>query len=293
MAGAVTTAPVIVGEVLFDRFPDGTAVLGGAPFNVAWHLAAFSAAPAVVTRVGNDEAGRAVREAMDDWGMDTRWLQVDPDRPTGTVEVRMKGGSHRFEILGDQAYDRIEPRDLPGDPALVYHGTLALRSPGPRRAVEALRAAGAPVFVDVNLRAPWWDEASVGGLLEEATWAKLNEDELETLAGRGDRGEARRFRERFDLELLIVTRGSEGSLVVSADGRELEAAPEPGVEVVDTVGAGDAFTAVVLLGLLRGWPLEEIQPRAQRFASALVGIRGGTCRDRSFYDPFLDAWRED
>ena len=148
----------IFGEVLFDHFPDGTRVLGGAPFNVAWHLQAFGRRPRFISRVGRDPEGEAVREAMSAWGMDTAGLQTDPRRPTGRVGVRFDDGEPGYDIVHPCAYDAIDepPQDSVGC-ALLYHGSLALRDAVSRQSAQALMT-GKPetVFVDVNLRAPWW-----------------------------------------------------------------------------------------------------------------------------------------
>ena len=285
--------PVVFGEVLFDRFPDGSVVLGGAPFNVAWHLSAFGLRPRFVSRAGNDESGARVRRAMESWGLDTTDLQVDPHRPTGTVEVALDSGTPSFSILPDQAYDEIEPPADSGPISLIYHGTLAVRTAASRHALDALVArTGAPVFVDVNLRDPWWEEGVVQLLLERATWAKLNEDELTTLAAGSDlETRAAELQARCELDVVFVTLGSAGSLVRTSSGETTSHAPRSDVDVVDTVGAGDAYTAVVLWGLQRGWPLLQTQKRAQEFASKMVGVRGGTCDRREFYEPFLESWR--
>lgn len=285
--------PVIFGEVLFDRFEDGAVVLGGAAFNVAWNLAAFGLEPRFVSRVGNDESGERVRHAMERWGLDTADLQVDPRRPTGAVEVSLDGGSPSFTVLPDQAYDEIEPPRVDGAISVVYHGTLSVRTSVSRRALDALVAeAGAPLFVDVNLRDPWWEKSAVQNLLRRATWAKLNDDEIAALAEGADlEAQATELQARCGLDVVFLTRGSEGSVVRTPDGHTMTHAPATDVAVVDTVGAGDAYTAVVLWGLVRGWSLAETQVRAQEFASQVVGIRGATCDRRDFYEPFLESWR--
>jgi fructokinase len=95
----------------------------------------------------------------------------------------------------------------------------------------------------------------------------------------------------YDLELVIVTLGAEGALARARDGRHSKVAPEPSLRLVDTVGAGDAFSAVTLLGVLQDWDLETMLRRAQAFAGAVVGIRGATPESREFYAPFIGAWR--
>ena len=286
--------PVIFGEVLYDRFPDGREVLGGAPFNVAWNLQALGAKPLLVSRVGDDDLGARIRGAMTAWGLDTSGLQIDSGRPTGTVEVTITDDEPAYEITADRAWDHIVPPDPAPDPdAPLYHGSLALRSPGSRGTLTGLRerAAGG-VFVDVNLRDPWWDRDTVRGLLRSARWAKLNADELALLAPpAGDAaGRATALLAECGLEALIVTLGADGAAVHTAAGGHHRQPAAPRGAVVDTVGAGDAFSAVALLGLLRGWPWPRVLERAQELAGAVVGLRGATTDDTEFYGDFTTAW---
>jgi len=294
--GALTGRPVLFGEVLFDCFPDGETVLGGAPFNVAWHLQAFGARPLMISRIGNDPLGHRIRDTMRAWGMDDRGIQIDPVHPTGTVDVRIENGEPRFEILQDRAWDHIAAEPLPATEriALFYHGSLILRSPASRQALHGLlQKLGAPVFIDVNLRPPWWQADVVHARLHSARWAKLNEEELLQLAPAGADLETRAqaLLRHHALELLITTRGAAGALAHHRDGRRLQVSPPPADNLVDTVGAGDAFAAVCILGLLHDWPLERTLRRAQALASAVVGIRGATPGDPDFYTPFKKDWK--
>jgi fructokinase len=288
--------PIIFGEVLFDHFPDGSAVLGGAPFNVAWNLHGLGLQPLMVSRVGEDAEGERILAAMRDWGMDTAGMQIDPEHPTGAVSITLSGGEPSFSILPDQAYDFIDATALPelASGGLLYHGSLALRNVISRQALDELAACcGLPRFVDINLRAPWWEREAARKLVAGARWAKLNEHELHQLGELGipDALElAARLQRECELELLIVTLGSDGAMVRRADGEIHRVAPRPSAQVVDTVGAGDAFASVVLVGLLRGWPVEQMLERAQGFASRVVGLRGATTMDRSFYETQAAEW---
>jgi fructokinase len=289
------TQPLVFGEVLFDQFPDGSVVLGGAPFNVACHLQAFDQKPLFVSRVGDDPLGRQIRRVMQDWDMDTAGLQKDSAHPTGTVAVRIANDEPSFEIRDQCAYDFVSADALPplGPCPLLYHGSLALRS-GPNRHTlrRLVEISAAPVFVDVNLRPPWWERNRVMEMLRAARWAKLNEQELGELAPTGDDLLARcaSLQDTAGLDLLVVTLGAAGALARSAEGRVAQVAPGKSVNIVDTVGAGDAFSSVILLGLLRGWDTRDTLQRAQAFASAVVGIRGATPSQRNFYRPFLEQW---
>lgn len=297
-----STRPAIVGEVLIDRFPDGSAILGGAPFNVAWHLQGFGAAPLFISRVGDDEAGRGVREAMADWGMDLAGLRIDPDHPTGAVEITLSGAQHTFDILPDQAYDHISLEQLNDTlagqrPALIYHGSLILRTAQTRAALsEFLERADIPLFVDINLREPWWRAEDLPGLLRRARWVKVNEDELALIAGHLQLADdditatARRLQQALSMELLIVTLGGDGARAFQVGAAPVSVVPDPVKSVIDTVGAGDAFASLSVLGQLQGWPLEVTLRRAQQFASRIVQQRGATNRDRGLYDALSREW---
>jgi fructokinase len=292
---SLSQRPVIFGEVLFDVFPDGTEVLGGAPFNVAWHLQAFGRKPLFVSRVGNDALGRAIRAAMQDWEMETAGLQMDSTYPTGLVKISLAGGEPTFDILPERAYDRIDAESLPPMEAgaLLYHGSLALRGETSRAAFERIRERHAPRrFVDVNLRRPWWEAGQVLDLLEGAAWAKINGDELAALVPEAGEPmeQAGRLQERFGLETLYVTEGAAGAFARTPDGDFPRVHPAAEVQVVDAVGAGDAFASVLILGILSGWPLQQTLNRAQDFASAIVGRRGATVRDPGLYRAFRQVW---
>ncbi len=295
--------PVIFGEVLYDQFPDGTAVLGGAPFNVAWHLQGFGCNPLFISRIGGDDAGRQVRSTMQKWGMDAIGLQTDAQYPTGAVEIRFSGAQHSFDILADQAYDHIDTELAGqsinrGEASFIYHGSLIIRTEATRQGLDnLLTKLQIPVFLDINLRQPWWREDDWPVLFNRAKWVKVNDEELALIAermgiGGGDLEEsALRFQADYKLDLLVVTRGEHGAFALDLHERRLAVAPRHDTEIVDTVGAGDAFSSVILLGLVRGWPLEVILQRAQDFASRVCSCRGATSEDAPMYQSFLDAWR--
>ncbi|MCW8917960.1 MAG: carbohydrate kinase [Gammaproteobacteria bacterium] len=280
----------IFGEVLFDHFPDGRRVLGGAPFNVAWHLQAFGQAPRLISRVGADPEGEAIREAMREWGMDHRDLQRDGQLPTGRVAVRFVDGEPAYEIVAPCAYDRIEaPHQGTAGCRLLYHGSLALRDEASRHTASRIMACRPEmIFLDVNLRPPWWQREAVLALVQRADWVKLNGEELQQLYPGGD---AAAFLAEYRLRGLLLTHGAQGAELLSAAGEHLTTRPQGQAAVVDTVGAGDAFAAVMILGLANNWPLALTLQRAQGFASALVGQRGATVADPGFYRPFIDDWQ--
>ena len=283
----------VFGEVLFDHFPDGKRVLGGAPFNVAWHLQAFGLSPTFISRVGKDAEGEAILDAMEKWGMETQGLQIDEQHPTGRVTVEFVDGEPSYDIVRPSAWDAIEADQIEQDCRILYHGTLALRDQTSCTALEAIRSSTqGPVFVDVNLRPPWWEPEKVLSHLAPANWVKLNSEELGLLtpSGRHDADTALEFIERHSLDGVILTHGGDGAEILTASGEHVHARPEAGIDIVDTVGAGDAFASVILLGLASDWPLQQMLERAQSFASRIVGNRGATVSDPAFYGPFIESW---
>jgi len=293
----------VFGEVLFDVFPDGERVLGGAAFNVAWHLQAFGQAPLFISRIGMDPEGMAVRTAMQEWGMTTDALQTDPGLPTGRVKVHFDNGEPQYEILHPAAFDAIDGIDgidgiittVRPSPRfrLLYHGSLALRSATSRQALEQILGSHpCTIFVDVNLRPPWWHRDAVLEWIDAADWVKLNQHELNQLSATNgnDLDQAAMFLTRYHLEGAVLTRGDQGADLLTASGACHRIKPDENVEIVDTVGAGDAFCAVILLGLACDWELDLTLSRAQNFASAVCGQRGATTRNADFYRPFVDNW---
>jgi fructokinase len=293
---AAAARPLVFGELLFDEFADGSTRLGGAPLNVAWHLRGFGLDPLLVTRIGEDALGGLALERMRSALLDTRAVQVDGSRPTGRATVLdADGEAPQFELPSDQAYDHIDRDQLPHVPRgrfeILYHGTLAARSEHSAAALQAVRELGLPTFVDVNLRPPWWERGTVESLIGGARWLKVNVQELEELEdhsrGRTLLDRAQRVRERFGLEAVIVTAGVEGAFGVTREDA-ITAAVDRVVAATDTVGAGDAVSAVVILGIVRGWSLTATLRRAVEFASS---VPSGILDDQAQYQRFLTLWR--
>jgi fructokinase len=287
----------IFGEVLFDTFPNGTAVLGGAPFNVAWNLTAFQTSPQIITAVGDDIQGQIIQERMNKWKMSRKHLAVVPGYPTGKVSVRFTDGEPSYIIEENQAYDNIPLGILPERTnGYLYFGSLALRTAHNREVLRELtKRHQGKVFVDINLRSPFWNKDSTLEMLADVHWLKLNEAELSQIAEGTDlESQARQLKADYGLEGIVVTCGSRGAFAIGADEVQIQVRPEQAqevkVEVRDTVGAGDAFTAVLLLGLLRSWSLEESLIKAQQFASAVVGIQGAVSTDSDFYQQHIQSW---
>jgi len=289
--------PLIFGEVLFDLLPDGWEIPGGAPFNVAWHLQGFGCTPLLISRMGRDERGNELLKLMADWGMDTTGIQIDEENPTGTVQVSLTDGQPHFEIKPDQAFDYLRWPEIERlfeyeQPALLYHGSLIARSPVSANTLFRLLTQGeAPVFMDVNLREPWWTMPLIQNLMHGAHWIKLNVEELMTL-NQDDQPilSARELRDEHGAACVIVTEGAQGAWAITDDEAVFRQAAPAVKQISDTVGAGDAFSAVCLCGILQQWPLETTLARAVDFAAEMCRHPGATNADINLYQRFRDAW---
>lgn len=287
---------VIFGEVLFDCFADGTRVLGGAPFNVAWNLKALGAHPLLISRVGNDDMGAHILDAMNNWGMSTDGVQMDEAHPTGMVDVRIEENEPHYDIVDLVAYDYIDEHCLPYLPlnGIIYHGTLALRHETSRTALGNLIAQmDAQVFIDVNLRPPWWQESLIQHITRSASWLKLNQHELALLTSENDmrRQITQCLASSDTIKELILTLGEEGAMAITPEGELNRVEPQVNHNFVDAVGAGDAFSSVIILGKYFSWSTELTMHRAQQFASAVVGLHGATTSDKLFYQTFKEHWK--
>lgn len=274
-----------LGELLWDCFPDGNRP-GGAPANVAFHAQQLGLSARVATRVGDDPLEDELCEFLAKQGLRTDLVQRDAKHGTGTVTVEPQpNGQTRYTFLESSAWDFLEADDrwlaAMSQARAVCFGTLAQRNPASRSAIhECLRATRPDCLrvYDVNLRPPFYEREWIVASLELANVVKLNDDEVRTLAamlGAPSDAEAefaKWLREQHDLDLVCVTRGPRGAVAVDREGT----CDVPGiaVQVVDTVGAGDAFTAGLIRSRLERWPLPDGLALANRIGALVAGRPG-------------------
>ncbi len=275
-----------IGEVLWDVVGEKNH-LGGAPFNFACHARALGAQAAIITRVGNDDLGIAILQRAAELGLPPSYIQRDTVRPTSTVPVTLDAtGSACYEILNEVAWDYLEFNDLDrkavDNADVLCFGSLGQRSPIGRSSINAALASVKPnclVVMDLNLRAPHYDEHVISSSLQRTDMLKLNEAELAVLQSlyglpAGDTQSVTALAQRFNIATVVVTRGVHGADAWSLDAHEhVDGIP---IKVQDTIGSGDAFTAVFALDLAAGNTLAGAL-RAANVAGAYVATQpGGT-----------------
>jgi len=276
-----------LGELIWDLFPEGRR-LGGAPSNFAYVSRLLGAEAAVASRVGRDPLGAEALERLARAGLSTRYVQRDPAHPTGTVRVVVgEGGEPRYQVNEHSAWDYLEWThewaELAARAGVVCFGTLGQRHPAARKTITRFLEATGPAALrlfDVNLRHSFFTPEMLARSLSLADAVKLNEEELSaaarmlSLRAPDALGAARALVEHFGLELVAVTRGARGSLLVSREGAD----EHPGfpARVVDTIGCGDAFGAALVHARRHGAPLGLCNEVANRVGAWVATQAGAT-----------------
>lgn len=290
----------VIGEVLFDHFPDGRRVLGGAPFNVAWNLKGFGSEPLFLSAIGADEQGDQIQSTMQRWGLATDGLLRRDDVPTGFVSVTFdSAGEPAYEIELGVAYDQLSNENadsLLADRSvdIVYHGSLCFRTLANRDFLQRFQLSHpTDRFVDLNLRQPWVNRDWLALIVGDCRWLKLSSSELEWVSNstidETDHDSIRGAVERIGSfgsatipKTILVTCGQHGAYWFE-DGAMRFAPAAPIDSVKDSVGAGDAFSAAVLHGISRHQQPQAILDAAVKFAASACTLNGATTLDKQHY----------
>lgn len=275
-----------IGELLWDFLVDGRQ-MGGAPANFAYHSQSLGAQAGVISRVGQDALGQEIQDKFSELRLPLQLVQTDASAPTGTVTVVLSGeGIPEFTIRKNVAWDYIastaEAQDAARQADAICFGTLAQRTERSHSTILNLLSLASPASLrvcDINLRQNFYSKDLIETSLGLANVVKLNDSELEVLSGmfdlKGDvANKVAELSKRFELRVVALTRGPLGSLLYK-EGRWSECQSRP-VVVKDTVGAGDAFTAALVMGLLQDMELEQINMAANEVARHVCSCAGAT-----------------
>jgi len=275
-----------IGELLWDILPAGPQ-LGGAPGNFAYHAHALGADALLISRVGEDDLGHRALHQLEKLGLPADCVEIDPKLPTGSVTVRiLEGGQPHYEIHENVAWDALRgesaARHAVAGADAVCFGSLAQRNEPSRTTIRSLLAAApraALRIFDINLRQNYFSTAVIQESLNLSNALKVNDTELPVLADmfhlNGDvRSQITELAHRWQLRCVAYTRGGHGSLLFSKG----KFSDHPGFpsKVIDTIGAGDAFTAAMTIGLLAGWDLDRVNENANRIAAYVCSCAGAT-----------------
>lgn len=282
------TIPIVVGlgELLWDILPDGKK-LGGAPANFIYHVCQTGINGYVISSVGDDENGQELIHELQSKQLNTAYIGVDKTKPTGTVTVALDSfGNPSYSINEQVAWDFIEltaeNKNLMKSAHAVCFGSLAQRSDGSKNTIQKLLLNTSPDCIrvfDINLRKQYYSHETIVSSLKLANVLKINEDELKILSSlehiEGSETEVMNtLLGRYALNLIALTRGDKDSILLTKDGISILESPK--IQVVDTVGAGDSFTAALVTGLLKGMSIREIHKSAIELSAWVCTQSGAT-----------------
>ena len=275
-----------IGEVLWDYFEDkDNYVLGGAPFNFAYHINQFGLNSLVISAIGNDKLGQKLEADVKE--KNVPYMLEHLNLPTGVVNVKEVDGKPRYNILTERAWDYIpnteQLKEIAANTKAVCFGSLAQRSETSRNSIfaflDAMPSDALRIF-DINLRQKWYTEEVIKTSLQKANVLKINDDELliiQRLFGYIDitqENTCRLIMRDYQLDMLILTCGDKGSYIFTKD--EMSYLSTNDIEVVDTVGAGDSFTASFIASMLKGKTIHEAHRIAVNVSAFVCTQEGAT-----------------
>lgn len=293
---------VSFGEILYDIYDDGKRI-GGAPFNFIYHIHNLSYDAAIISRVGTDQNGNDILDFLDSKKFPKDLIQSDDLHATGAVKVSLNDQKvPTFDILINQAYDYIKYTEeieqvINNETGLLYFGTLAQRNKVSRETLHGLFDKNVKYFCDINLRQNFYSRDVLYHSLSNTNVLKINSDELkivnELMMKQNFRLEetAMHLLRSFNIELMCITLGEDGAvLLTNTDKHSYSITPE---KIVDTVGAGDAYAAILCLGYLEKWPIAKINKTANEFAADVCGIPGAIPEDDNFYTKYISEFKNE
>ena len=267
------------GEILWDVYPDEK-FIGGAPLNFAAHFVKMGGSAYMLSALGDDELGREALEKLGAWKINSEHVAILGGYPTGKCLVTLdSGGKPSYDLLMGVAYDHIGG-DIKGEEFdALYFGTLALRGGENMRSLEKIikNNSFGEVFVDVNIRPPFYSKESILFALGNATAVKISDEELPVVTREIFGAEppfsdaAKMIAERFkNIKMIVVTRGERGAYAYDARAKKEYFSDAEKVDVVSTVGAGDSFSAAFMYAYLSGEATKTCLDRASKLAALVV-----------------------
>ena len=288
-----------IGEILYDIYPDKKC-LGGAPFNFIYHIWKITGEANFISSVGDDENGKEILGYLNSAGFNTKYISIDKVYPTGTVQVTLREDkSPQFIISSDSCCDFLKldkstEKLTMNQTDILYFGTFSQRNKTTRSTINSLLGKRIKYFCDLNLRHNFYSKEIIDTALFTSNVVKVNEDELNIINKEIYNNRIspeiliQKLIRDFTIDLLCITRGAEGATLstkTESDTFKIDL-PHP----VDTLGAGDAYAAILCLGYLNDLPLREINKLANRFAADICMVDGAVPENDSIYADYRDIF---
>jgi len=290
-----------IGEILWDIYPERKR-LGGAPFNFIYHIWKLLGSANFISSVGNDENGKQILDFLKEKGFPSNYVYIDNEHPTGTVNVKLNSDkTPKFTISKECSYDfirldnsAIELINTKTD--LLYFGTLSQRGDISRAAHEALYNKNLKYFCDLNLRHDFFSKEMIEKALNVSNVIKINIDELNKIIklfelNSENKKAIEQIKNNFNIDILCVTLGEDGALLYN--GEEFNLYKAESKNIVDTVGAGDAFASILCAGYMKGMHIGKINLLANQFAMDMCGVNGALPENDNIYKKFKREFEND
>ena len=285
-----------IGEILWDVYPEQKR-LGGAPFNFIYHAHKITGRANFISSIGNDENGKEILSFLKSKNFPTDYITIDKDHPTGTVKVKLTDDkTPQFKISEECSYDFItlnkKAKELvKKNTAILYFGTLSQRNKITRSSIQSLYGLDIKYFCDLNLRHDFFSKEMIEKALEVASILKVNEYELEKLKKIFDLANENKkaidqLKKNFNIDLICVTSGEKGAVIF--DGNKFDEHKVTTQNIVDTVGAGDAFASILCIGYLNKMDIKLLNMLANDFASNICMVEGALPNNDDFYNKYTN-----
>lgn len=292
-----------VGEILFDVYEENK-TLGGAPFNFIYHIIKLTGQGNFISRIGNDKLGGEIKQFFNRSEISDKYLQIDETHKTGLARAKLDERKvPTFTIEKDRAYDFIETTDnlinlAKNDTDCLYFGSLAQRNDVSKNTIQTLIDIAPVKFCDLNIRQDFYSKEIIEKSLKAADILKINSDELQIISemfisnNLGLITTIESLMSHFSIDLVCVTDGENGATIVN-NNYESDTCKIKNEDVVDTVGAGDAYAAILCIGFMDKLDSRKINKLANEFAGEIVKVKGALPENDQVYDKFKDALKNE
>lgn len=290
-----------IGEILWDVYPEKKR-LGGAPFNFIYHVWKLTGSAEFISNVGNDEYGKEILDFLKRKNFPTKYITIDNLHPTGNVKVKLnEDRTPRFEISKECCYDYLTINEdaqklIEEETELIYFGTLSQRSETSRNSIQSLFNKNKKYFCDLNLRHDFFSKEMIEKALVTSNVIKINHDELNKLIALFNLSAStlkaiEQLTVNYNIDLVCVTLGEDGAILYN--GKNFDKQKSEPKEIIDTVGAGDAFASLLCVGYLKKMDIKKINKLANEFAADICGENGALPKDDSIYNKYIREFEND
>jgi fructokinase len=287
-----------IGEILFDVY-NNEKQIGGAPFNFIYHVNKIIGDTNFITSVGKDKDGEQILKFLDEHNISKKYVDINNEKSTGKVLIELNDDKiPEFNIRENSAYDFIslsnsEEQEIVYESKLIYFGTLCQRNNVSRKTIQSLISSNVLSMLDINIRQNYYTKEIIEKSLSACGILKINEDELNLIcelcigSNQGYLQNVAALKSKYDINIISVTKGKEGAEIFSKS--ESNFCSSPNVEAVDTVGAGDAYSAILAIGILKGLSIEKTNRLAVSFAAEVIQRKGALIYDDKIYDKYRES----